>query len=170
MSAGVNMRKHSFQLRANPSTAFARGVGMVEVLVALVVLGAGMLGMASLYVEAMRAKTTALSRTQAVNLANDIADRIRANRTATTAYDTSVATPANKGCTDSSVVAVNCSVADMAANDLWQWKASIAATLPGTSSGTLGVDSSTAPALYTVTIKWSEPTTGNQTYVLKVQI
>ena len=58
------------------------GFSMVEMLVALVVLGVGMLGMASLYVTTLRASSSAISRMQAANLASDIADRIRANRNA----------------------------------------------------------------------------------------
>ena len=47
----------------------SRGVGIVEVLVALVVIGVGMLGVASLYVISLQAKTSAGARMQAVNLA-----------------------------------------------------------------------------------------------------
>ena len=56
------------------------GFSIVEALVALVVLSVGMLGIAALYVESLRAGRTAVYRTQAVNLAADMADRIRANR------------------------------------------------------------------------------------------
>ena len=63
-----------------------RGFSLVEVLVALIVLSVGMLGIASLYVDSLRAGRTALLRTQAVFLATDMADRIRANPTAGAAY------------------------------------------------------------------------------------
>jgi len=52
----------------------------VEVLVALIVLSIGMLGIAALYLEGLRATRDALVRTQAVALTADMADRIRANR------------------------------------------------------------------------------------------
>jgi type IV pilus modification protein PilV len=57
------------------------GFSIVEALVALVVLSVGMLGIAALYVESLRAGRSAVYHTQAVNLAADMADRIRANRT-----------------------------------------------------------------------------------------
>lgn len=60
------------------------GIGLIEVLVALVILAVGMLGIASLYVTTLQAKITAQSRMQAINLADDMADRIRANRLVST--------------------------------------------------------------------------------------
>ena len=75
------------------------GFSIVEVLVALVVLAVGMLGIAALYVESLRAGRTAVYRTQAVNLASDMADRIRANRTAGDAYELEAGdNPAKQGC------------------------------------------------------------------------
>ena len=59
---------------------------MVEAMVALVVLAVGMLGIAGLYVTTLRSGGGAIYRFQAVNLASDLADRIRANRTANVAY------------------------------------------------------------------------------------
>ena len=152
------------------------GVGMVEVLVALVVIGIGMLGIAALYVTALQAKTTSLSRLKAITLANDLADRIRANRSGGTAYDTTVTTtPADKKCADTTTAAVDCNAADMASNDLFQWQSAITATgsLPGSApSGSVSVVAGTAtsPTVYTITINWSEPTAPNQSYQLMVQI
>ena len=56
-----------------------RGFSLVEAMVALMVLSIGMLGIAGLYVESLRAGRTAIYRTQAINLASDMAERIRAN-------------------------------------------------------------------------------------------
>jgi len=64
------------------------GFTIVEVLVALVVLAIGLLGIAALYLNSLQSGRTAIYRTQAVNLAADLADRIRANRTAQAAYGT----------------------------------------------------------------------------------
>jgi type IV pilus assembly protein PilV len=150
------------------------GFSMIEILVALVVLGVGMLGIAALFVSSTRANGSAISRSQAVNLASDMADRIRANRTAGVLYSTisGGATPANKKCTDTpTVVAVNCTVADMAAHDLFLWNASINNTWPaGSPSGTIAVDTTTTPTTYTVTINWIEPNSGALSYSLAVQI
>ena len=65
---------------------FQRGVSLVEALVALIVMSIGMLGIAGLYIESVKANRSALLRTQAVALAYDMADRIRANRLAGNTY------------------------------------------------------------------------------------
>ena len=55
-------------------------------LVALVVLSVGMIGIAALYGQGLGASRTALYRTHAVNLAADMADRIRVNRRGGASY------------------------------------------------------------------------------------
>ena len=65
-----------------------KGVGMIEVLVALLLLAVGVLGFTALQLRAVDATAEAQSRIQAMNLARDLAERIRANRTAYTAYVT----------------------------------------------------------------------------------
>ena len=57
------------------------GFTLVETLVALVVMSVGMLGIAALYIEGLRSGQTSIARTTAVNLAADMADRIRSNPT-----------------------------------------------------------------------------------------
>lgn len=59
-----------------------QGVGMVEVLVALVILAIGVLGFTALQLRAVDATSEALYRIQAMNLARDLAERIRANQDA----------------------------------------------------------------------------------------
>ena len=72
----------SLQPRHSRGKAPQRGFTLVEAMVALIVLSVGLLGIAALYVETLRASRTSLHRTQAVNLATDLADRMRANRDA----------------------------------------------------------------------------------------
>ena len=63
------------------------GFSLVEAMVTLVVLSVGMIGIARFYGQGLGAGRTALYRTLAVNLAADMADRIRVNRLAGSAYD-----------------------------------------------------------------------------------
>src|SRR5258707_3864497 len=72
--------------RMQQRPARPRGFTMVEMLVALVVLAVGMLGVASLFGISLHSGSSAIARMQAVNLAADIGDRIRANRRAAGAY------------------------------------------------------------------------------------
>lgn len=57
-----------------------QGVGLVEVLVALILLSIGVLGFSILQVRAMDASLDASKRIQAMNLARDLSERMRANK------------------------------------------------------------------------------------------
>lgn len=61
------------------------GVSLVEVLVTIVVLSLGLLGLAGLQANGLRASQGAYYRAQAAQFAFDMADRMRANATPVTA-------------------------------------------------------------------------------------
>lgn len=145
------------------------GFSMVEVLVALVVLCVGMLGVASLYIVTLRSSGSAITRMQAVNLASDIGDRIRANRKAKEAYTfNSTATLTDAACVGTSAT---CTAADMAKHDLFVWKQQIAAALPANAVGTVTLDAATNPITYLIKITWIEPgQSGTLEYQMRVQI
>lgn len=69
-----------------------QGVGMIEVLVALVILAIGVLGFSALQLRAMQATAEATDRTMAMNLARDLAERIRINRLGLSDYVTALNT------------------------------------------------------------------------------
>ncbi|WP_417316081.1 MULTISPECIES: type IV pilus modification protein PilV [Gammaproteobacteria] len=58
------------------------GYGLIEVLVAVLVLAIGLLGLAGLQTQSLRFNNEAYFRTQATLLAMDMADRLRSNREA----------------------------------------------------------------------------------------
>jgi type IV pilus assembly protein PilV len=142
----------------------AGGFTLVEAMVALVVLAVGMLGIAGLYVTTLRSGGGAIYRMQAVNLAGDLADRIRANRTANVAY---AGAAANNNCYGAA--SVNCAPALMAANDLFVWQQQVAAILPG-GNAAVAVAGAAAPFTYTITVNWVEQGGVAQSYVLTLQI
>jgi type IV pilus assembly protein PilV len=142
----------------------ARGFTMVEAMVALVVLAVGMLGIAGLYVSTLRSGGGSINRMQAVNLASDLGDRIRANRTANVAY---AGAAANNNCYGAA--SVNCSPALMAANDLLVWQQQITAILPG-GTGVVAVNGAAAPYTYQITISWTESGGIVSSYLLTLQI
>ena len=127
-----------------------RGFSLVEVLIALIIMSVGMLGIAGLYVQSMQAGRTAMFRHQAVTLAGDVADRIRANPRAGIAY---AGFGANNNCV---AAGVDCNEAQMAANDIFIWDQEALGSLP---SGDVIVayDGAAIPPLYTITIQWTEP-------------
>jgi type IV pilus assembly protein PilV len=124
----------------------ARGFTLVEVLIALVVLSIGLLGIAALYLETLRANRTALFRTHAVTLTADLADRIRANRNPAGAY--ACAAPCNPASGGNAI----------AIGDLTQWIALVQAQLPGGAGSVTyvsdGID--TTPDVYTIAVFWTE--------------
>jgi type IV pilus assembly protein PilV len=142
-----------------------RGISMVEALVALVVLSVGMLGIAALFVESVRNSRTALLRTQAINLVSDMADRIRANASAGDAYDLAAygGAPASHDCAPTEGLAGgNCTLEQLAEDDLARWVAAVNATLPsGGTPPTATVEHEAAagggPEQYVITVGWLEP-------------
>lgn len=127
------------------------GFTLVEVLVALVVMSVGMLGIAALYLEGLRAGRTALYRTTAVTLAADMADRIRANSTAGIAYEGT-----GPG-TDSECIngPIDCTAEQLADDDWFDWSNQLDTQLPDGAAGEVDV-AGAAPATYTITVAWPE--------------
>jgi len=127
------------------------GFTLVEVLIALVVMSVGMLGIAGLYLHSIQAGRTSVFRHHAINLAGDIADRIRANPAAGVNYQ---AAGQDHGCIGGGV---DCTPTEMAQNDIAVWDAEAAATLPGGQVAINFTDNADpAPDTYQITISWNE--------------
>ncbi len=137
-----------------------RGFTLIEALVALVVLSIGMLGIAALYVESLKAGRTAIYRTQAVALAADMADRIRVNPVPLPADDPDapaiqaayLGSGANQGCVGGGV---DCTQAEMADHDVFLWNQVLQGLLPN-GQGEIEVNDAVLPAEYTIRVTWSE--------------
>ena len=127
------------------------GFSLVEVLITLVIMSVGMLGIAGLYVQSMQAGRTSMFRHNAVTLAGDVADRIRANPRAAIAYIDPVG--ANNNCV---LGGASCTPAQMAANDILLWKTQAADTLPA-GDVTVVFDNTVNPPTYQITVSWNEP-------------
>ena len=132
-----------------------QGFSLIEVLIALIIMSVGMLGIAGLYVQSLQAGRTSMFRHQAVALAGDVADRIRANPTAGASYTD--AAGADNGC-----VGADCDAASMALHDVFLWKQQAGDTLPGSAATgggdvTVQFDGAVIPPLYTITVSWEEP-------------
>lgn len=103
-----------------------RGFSLIEVLVALAIMSFGMLGIAALQVTGVRANQGAYLRSQATLIANDLAERMYANRAGTmrTLYDglnftagNACAAPARICSDQSGSAGVACNAAEMATYD-----------------------------------------------------
>lgn len=121
-----------------------KGFSMIEVLVTIVIVSLGLLGIAGIIVNGIKSNQSSYARTQASVLANDIIDRMRANRTTSESPETpynltlAAATP-------------DASSSNVAQNDLNQWRTALANTLP---SGTGSVNLNAATRHVTVVVQW----------------
>lgn len=140
------------------------GFTLIEVMVALTVVSIGMLGIASLYTQALGAARTTQYRSQAINLMSDMADRIRGNRLGDAAY---AGAAANNNCDLSG--GGTCTPVQMAAHDLFTWNAQVQALLPGGASN-VARNGATLPPTYTITVQWDEVGQGTMTAQTIVQV
>ncbi|MCO6413924.1 MAG: type IV pilus modification protein PilV [Thiogranum sp.] len=131
-------------------TQSARGFTLIEILVSVLILSIGLLGLASLQANGLKNNYGAYARSQAIILANDMADRIRANPTAASSglYN-SILTPAS----DPGCKAGNCSPTEIRDHDSANWYTSLQTMLPA-GTGTVTGNGT----LFTITVRWDERT------------
>lgn len=129
--------------------AGANGMTLIEVLVSLIVISVGLLGIAALQTVSLRSSQGSYLRTQATALADDIIDRMRANRTPaigpTYAYNMSYG--------QTTTVSATSTRAD---RDRWEWKEALKKELPNTASGTADGSVQVIGAKATIRIRWGE--------------
>jgi len=106
-----------------------QGFSLLEVLITLVILAIGLLGLAGLQATGLKNNLSAYHRTQATQLAYDIADRMRANISAIGSYATNdpSAASTNAACLE---VGAACTPTVMASHDLKEWSQAITSELP----------------------------------------
>lgn len=123
-----------------------KGFTLIEVLIAMLILAIGLIGLAALQITGIRNNQSAYYRSQATQLAYNLADRMRTNVAGKTTYTTGTAT-ATANC----LTTAGCTKEEMAENDLKEWNDAISSTLP---SGTGTVTE--ASGIYTITINWDD--------------
>lgn len=123
----------------------AKGFSLLEVMIAVFVLGIGLLGLAHLQVTTLKHNESAYSRSQASILASDIFDRMRANQTAARAGDYNLAADDDPPITPNTI-------AEM---DIAEWLSNLDTFLPS-GDGSISCDPCTAGSLFIVTVQWVE--------------
>lgn len=127
------------------------GTSLMEVLVTVIITAIGLLGLAIIQNTGLKASYDSYARTQGSFLAADLADRVRANPTATEytlAADSDP--PAEPPCFAANA---DCSVEDIRNFDLFHWRQSAVAALP---QAMASVTFDNANNLYTVTLSWED--------------
>ena len=148
--------------RLQRPAAAARGVSMLEALIAMLMISIWALASAGLHSNALRLQKSAANRALAVTLATDLGEAMDANRSGANdgdyaLADTSTASAAGADCTASA-----CTPAELATYDLGQWTQRAIEMLPIKS---MKVTKSVSAGLtqYTILISWNE-TRGRQKY------
>ena len=116
------------------------GSGLIEVAIALLVLSIGTLGLAKLQISARRLGYEALQRTEAVALAADLFERMRANRAVLFAYTTTglgAATGSPLPAPATRCDLGSCTALQLTTWDLWQWERGLNGAATGDSAGGL---------------------------------
>ncbi len=134
-----------------------KGFTLIEVLVALLVMSIGLLGLAALQATSLKTNHGAYNRGQAIFLAYDIMDRMRANQTQ------ALAGAYNRDLDD---LAPAPAVAPLSAADLSSWYANLQQALPGAADAQItcplaGVGA--ANTICQVVIQWDENRIGGST-------
>jgi type IV pilus assembly protein PilV len=139
------------------------GFTLIEVMIAMLVLAAGLLGSVGLQATSLRNNQSSYNRSQATQLAYDIADRMRANASVAGNYlttfmapDAATCTTKDTPCTACATTANSCTTALLAVKDLFEWNLALTNTLPrGTGTITL------KGAVYTITVNWDDNRDGS---------
>lgn len=124
------------------------GFTMIEVLVTLIILSIGLLGLAALQARSMVSNHNAYLRSQAIQSAYDIGDRMRANMAGVNAghYNNVSGTAANPAC-----ITAGCSPAQIARYDAFQWNTLLNQQLPS-GQGTITGNGSH----FVISVMWNE--------------
>lgn len=94
------------------------GVGLMEVLVALLVLAIGVLGFVALQYRAVEASVESTYRVEGMSLARDFAERIRVNRGALEKYKSEISDSSLQGASDKNCTKEACTADEMADFDV----------------------------------------------------
>jgi type IV pilus assembly protein PilV len=116
------------------TTRLQRGVSMIESLVAILVLAIGVMGLAGLQTRSLVETRLTNARANALLLANDLAERMRLNRTAASGTDAAqqyTTTFTNLVTASTNCVATACGPSALRNFDLAEWQMNVRQLLPG---------------------------------------
>lgn len=99
---------------------YQHGVGLIEVLVAMLVLSIGVLGFIALQYRAVEATLESTYRVQAINIARDLAERVRVNRGVIDTYMAEIEDPDEQTASTKNCFTENCTTAELADFDVAQ--------------------------------------------------
>ncbi|HSH42817.1 MAG TPA: type IV pilus modification protein PilV [Arenicellales bacterium] len=145
-----------------------QGLSMIEVLVAITILSVGLLGTAALQIQSKRTNLGSVERTFASMLVHDMFERMRANPSQRRVYlaelDKSNYVGQAGGSAPGNCIDNQCTPAQMARWDVWDWEQSLIGAREVSGSANTGglvlpLACMTGPAgggegLYTIAVNW----------------
>lgn len=140
----------------------ARGFNIVEILAALLVIAVGLVGIAALYSDQTHIPSDARLPLRAAELAEVMAERIRATSEGRDGFATTVGVV----CDPKKKLKLP---QDRAAQEAACWEDEVERALPS-GLGSISRDTSMTPASYVVAVSWSAPGTGAASYVTRVEV
>lgn len=141
---------------------WARGFNIVEILAALLVIAVGIVGVAALYSDQTHIPSDARLPLHAAELAEAMAQRIRATSEGRDGFATTVGVVCDPGKKPKLPQ-------DKAAQEAACWEDEVERALPS-GLGSISRDTSMTPASYVVAVSWSAPETGAASYVTRVEV
>ncbi len=156
-----------------------KGIGLIEILIAVVIMSLGFLAAARMQVEGMRFSQSAYYQSQAYFLASDMIDRMRSNIAGVEqGYYDGQGTSADAD--DPGCALTPCNSLGIARQDLFDWSASLHSlqgassfipSLPGDDTSTAqGVIQDMDNGVYAVVMRWREVIKGeNSQQELRIQ-
>lgn len=151
------------------------GFTLIEVLVTVVVVSIGLLGLAGLQINGLRANVSSEARSKATLLASDIIERMRANPLGVANNDYANIDTTGIGCSAqpnpfcsnaNAITAASCTPTEMASFDAWVWacgmptagnvRGGIANQLNQGTGSVVCTAPCAAGSTYTVTVNWNE--------------
>ncbi|MET0330512.1 MAG: type IV pilus modification protein PilV [Dyella sp.] len=141
-----------------PGNRRSRGIGMIEVLVAVVVVSLGLLGVATTLLEVTRSTSSSYLKQQAVQHAYGMIDRMRANALEGRLLSGNPYVVAMQAAPAATTSCSTCTPAQLASMDVQQWLSDLKTALPG-GRGSVAVAAGVAPnnaTIVTVTVQWSD--------------
>lgn len=133
-------------------TSHQRGVGLIEVLVAMLILTVGILGLVGLQTRALQFSQETLLSSQALMIAYEMTDRIRANKNNADEYEVLFGESVSAG-TD--CTAASCTPDQIALYELSEWKSNVAMNLP-MGDAQIVRDVSGVRPFYTITVRFQD--------------
>lgn len=139
-----------------------KGMTLLEVLVAVVLLSVGMLGIASMLMLSGKTNNSSYSKHEATLCADNIIERMRANSQVVAGGSYTISNinsnggPGTVAAPAANCAATTCNSTQLASYDTWYWLTVVVAQLPSGSGSITTAPGTDNASLVTITVQWDD--------------